>query len=426
MTPLRAAVVISLACSLALALTPEQKKENLDSFEYVWRTIRDKHWQKDPAGLNWQAVHDELRTAIEKADTMEAARSVMITMLGRLRQSHFGIIPSDLYSQVNGAHAKSGESTSGLDLRVVGGQALVTEVDRDSPAEESGVRPGWQILKIAGVDLAPVLEKAREAYRDSTTLDLQLRRTVLARMEGLEGESIEIQFLDGKNQTVTRKIVQGKPRGVLTKLGYLWPSHVWIEARHVNNIGYVRFNLFLDPSRLMSAFGDAVESCRECDGFIVDVRGNPGGIGAMAMGMAGWFIDKQDQRLGTLFLRDSTIKFVVYPRPHTFAGLLAVLVDGASASTSEIFAGGLKDLGRARIFGSRTAAAALPSLIEVLPNGDGFQYAIANYISEGGKPLEGIGVLPDVETPLSREALLDGKDPAFDAAAKWIEAAKKK
>ena len=141
----------------------------------------------------------------------------------------------------------------------------------------------------------------------------------------------------------------------------------------------------------------------------------------MAMGMAGWFLDKPDQLLGTLTMRDTILKFVVNPRAYTFSGPLAILVDGASASTSEILAGGLKDLGRARIFGTRTAAAALPSVFEMLPNGDGFQYAIANYISEGGKPLEALGVTPDVEAPLTREALLAGKDPALDAAIAWIK-----
>jgi carboxyl-terminal processing protease len=172
----------------------------------------------------------------------------------------------------------------------------------------------------------------------------------------------------------------------------------------------------------MNLFGEAVESCKRCDGFIIDLRGNPGGLGAMAMGMSGWFIEQPGQRLGTLYMRDTMLKFVVNPRANTFSGPLAILVDGASASTSEIFAGGMKDLGRARIFGTHTAAAALPSLFEKLPNGDGFQYAIANYISEGGQPLEGLGVTPDVETPLSREALLAGKDPALDAAIAWIKA----
>ena len=142
----------------------------------------------------------------------------------------------------------------------------------------------------------------------------------------------------------------------------------------------------------------------------------------MAMGMASGFVDRSGERLGTLYLRDSKLSFVITPRPGVFSGPLAILVDDTSASTSEIFAGGLKDLKRARLFGTRTAAAALPSAIEMLPNGDGFQYAMANYISEGGKPLEGLGVTPDVETPLSRTALLAGKDPALDAALEWIKA----
>jgi carboxyl-terminal processing protease len=84
-------------------------------------------------------------------------------------------------------------------------------------------------------------------------------------------------------------------------------------------------------------------------------------------------------------------------------------------------AGGLQDLRRAQVFGTRTAAAALPSVIERLPNGDGFQYAVANYISEGGKPLEGLGVKPDLEIKLTRAALLSGHDPVLDAALDWIK-----
>src|ERR1700676_2133570 len=132
----------------AFALTPEQRRLNLDSFEYVWKTVRDKHWQAKPGGLDWQAVHDELRPAIEKADTMDSARAVMNDMLGRLHQTHFGIIASDLYSDINGARGKGVESSTGIDVRVVGNQVLVTSVDAGSSAALGGVRPGWQILKI--------------------------------------------------------------------------------------------------------------------------------------------------------------------------------------------------------------------------------------------------------------------------------------
>jgi carboxyl-terminal processing protease len=115
----------------------------------------------------------------------------------------------------------------------------------------------------------------------------------------------------------------------------------------------------------------------------------------------------------------------VNPRFPTYTQPVAILIDGASASTSEIFAGGMKDIGRARIFGTRSAGAALPSIIERLPNGDGFQYATASYVSEGGKPLEGAGVLPDVEVRHSRAALLAGRDEVVEAAVHWIRSQRK-
>ena len=420
---LQVSVAMAAAAVCGQALTPEQRKLNTDSFEYVWKTVRDKHWQTKPAGLDWQAVHDELRPAIEKADSMEAARAVMNDMLGRLHQTHFGIVPAELYSDLDGERGSGHESTTGLDVRVVDKQALVTSVEPGSSAAGEGVRSGWRILKIGGLDLELVIDKLDEAYAKSTLLDLVSRRALLSRLEGKAGDSVVVEFLDGQDKRVIKTLRHGKPRGALTQFGYLYPVHVWFDSSRVGggNIGYVSFNMFLDPASVMNLFGEAVQSCGKCQGFVIDLRGNPGGIGAMAMGMAGWFIDKPDQLLGTLYMRETTLKFIVNPRVNTFPGPVAILVDGASASTSEILAGGMKDLGRARIFGSRTAAAALPSVFEMLPNGDGFQYAIATYISEGGKPLEGLGVTPDVDAPVTRKALLQGKDPALDAAIEWIQ-----
>jgi carboxyl-terminal processing protease len=424
------ALAILTADSMCAALTSEQRQLSLQSFEYVWTAIRDKHWEVKPGGLDWQAIHDEFKPKIEAADSMEAVRAVMSQMLARLHQTHFGIVPADLYSSVDPSHA--GDVTAGIDVRVVGAQVLVTSVEPGSSAAAQGVRPGWEILKIAGADLAPVVTQLNETYAGSTLRDLMLRRTILARLDGGASESIAVEFLDAAGQHASKVLARANPKGDLVQFGFLTPMHVWITSSQIgggrvgsghagNGIGYVAFNAFLDPARLMTSFGDAVASCHTCDGFIVDLRGNPGGIGIMAMGMAGWFIAQPDQKLGTLYTRDNTLKFVVNPRLTPFSGPLAILVDGASASTSEIMAEGLKDLLRARIFGTHTAGAALPSIFEKLPDGDGFQYAIANYISEGGQPLEGLGVTPDVETPITREALLAGKDPALDAAVAWIK-----
>ena len=405
-------------------LTAEQRRSNSESFEYVWKTIQDKHW--DLKGLDWRAVHDELRPRIERAETMEQARAVLSDMIARLHQTHFGIIPSEVYQDVDSSAPAAGEGDVGLDVRVLDGLAVVTRLDPGSPAGAAGVKPGWVIARVNGEPLAPSIEKVAQAYRDSSLQELMLTRSILNRLRGDRNGKIRVEFLDAGDRPVDLELERTPPRGKAAQFGFLPTQYVWFESRKIPpNTGYVRFNMFLDPPRLMTNFAESVESCMGCDGFVVDLRGNPGGIGLMAMGMAGWFIDQPGKRLGTMYMKDAKLNFVVNPRVKTFQGPVAILVDGASGSTSEIFAGGMKDLRRARIFGTRTAAAALPSVIERLPNGDGFQYAMANYISEGGKPLEGVGVMPDTEVRLTRGALIEGRDPVIEASIHWIEAQRK-
>ena len=418
-------LLLFLATPTWAQLTAEQKQLNIDSFEKVWTTIRDKHWEKKPGGLDWQAIHEEFRPKIEKAETTDAARQVMQAMLGRLKETHFAIIPATVYDEADsgGDSHLMGDGSPGVDLRVIDGHAVVTRVDPGSPAEKAGVKTGWIVASVEGKDLDAAVQKLKA---DPDIHELVLVRAVLSRLTGPVGGKLHVVFRDGSNQDRALDLELASPRGEISKFGNLPAQHVWVETKKVGGAGYVAFNMFLDLGRVMSRFGDEVSSCMKCDGLIIDLRGNPGGIGGMAMGMAGWLIDKQGLSLGNMYTRDSTIHFAVNPQVNVFHGPVAVIVDGMSASTSEIFADGLKDLGRAKVFGERTAAAALPSLIEKLPNGDGFQYAVANYISEGGKPLEGIGVTPDSPVQVTRQALLAGHDPALDAALEWIEKQKGK
>ena len=409
-----------LLAAAASAFGQNQHQLDLDSFEKVWTTVRDKHWQTKPGGLDWQAIHSEYLPRVEKSSSPAEARAVIQEMLGRLGQSHFAIIPATIYSVVDdedGGPGVTGPGATGIDLRILDGQAIVVSVDAGSPAEKQGVQPGWQVLRSAGKELKSIIDQARS---NPAIHELQLTRAVEARLTGPIGGTVDAVFLDGSGKTIDLNLSLTQPRGTLSAFGNLPAQHVWFESKKLGTTAYIRFNMFLDLPRVMAGFQQAVETCKPCDGLIVDLRGNPGGIGGMAMGMAGFLVDKPNQRLGTMYMRDTTLNFVVNPRPEVLSAPMAVLVDGLSASTSEIFAGGLKDLGRARVFGTHTAAAALPSAFERLPNGDGFQYALANYISQGGQPLEGLGVTPDVEVPLTRAALLDGHDSVIDASLAWI------
>jgi carboxyl-terminal processing protease len=404
-------------------LTRGERRLNLESFEQVWTTIRDKHYDPTLGGLDWQGVHDELLVKMKTARNMSEARTVLNDMISRLDQSHFAVIPGSVYKGINppGENDKLDYGMSGMDIRVIGNQVLVTGVEKDSPAFAAGVKPGWAILKVGSTDISPLLDSISKQYEKKTWKSLMLTLTVKELLIGEIGESLAIRFGDRYDLTVEKKIVLAKPRGELFRVGYFDFGYVWCEKKMLaGNIGYIAFNGFLDVPRVMPAFNNAMKEFMKARGIIIDIRGNPGGLGFMSTGMAGWFIEKNGLSLGTLITRDNRLKFAVLPRPEVYTGRLAILVDRVSASTSEIFAAGLQALGRARIFGEITAGAALPSMIVMLPNGDAFQYAIADYHSVSGNTLEGHGVVPDQEISLTREALLQGKDPVLEAAVQWI------
>src|SRR5207248_2478400 len=88
--------VSKASVSITKGLTKEQRDKNLESFEMVWKTILDSHYDPKLGGLDWQAVHKELKPRIEKADSMSDARNVMRDMLNRLGHSHVAIVPASL------------------------------------------------------------------------------------------------------------------------------------------------------------------------------------------------------------------------------------------------------------------------------------------------------------------------------------------
>src|SRR4029079_2869049 len=124
--------------------------------------------------------------------------------------------------------------------------------------------------------------------------------------------------------------------------------------------------------------------------------------------------------LGTMKMREGELKFIFFPQPGAYTGTVVILVDGESASTSEIFAGGLQELGRATVIGERSVGAALPSVFQRLPTGALFQYAIADFKTPKGVLIEGRGVIPNVEVKWNRASLLNGRDIQLESAIEQI------
>ena len=89
-------------------------------------------------------------------------------------------------------------------------------------------------------------------------------------------------------------------------------------------------------------------------------------------------------------------------------------------STSEIVAGGLQDIKRAKVFGTQTPGMALPSVIVKMPNGDSFQYAIGDLEKPSGGRYEGEGVEPDVVVENRQIDYISGADLPLSAAVEWL------
>jgi carboxyl-terminal processing protease len=378
-----APVTVTLLLLSAAALTA-QLPQGLETFDAAWTTVRDKHFDEKLNGVDWEAVRRELRPRAEAATTTGELRAVIRDMLGRLGQSHFALIPATAEPAAGVAADLSGDP--GFDVRLVGRDLLVTDVEPTGPAAAAGLKPGWRLTAIGTAQVTLASQRRAETGRPVTVGNLP---TMFVRVE------------NERRQT---------PRG--------------------GTAGIIRFNVWM--TAVDGPFQRAMDEYRSADGIIIDLRGNPGGLAAMMMGIAGHFMTDR-QPLGVMKTRDNEpLRFVANPRlvsaaglpVQPFAGPVAILVDAMSGSASECFTGGMQSLKRARVFGQTSMGQALPALFQRLPNGDLMIHAYGDFVTSDGTRLEGRGVVPDEILPLRREDLLAGRDRTLDAALAWIDQAR--
>lgn len=433
------ALAALLALSPARAQTPRGTPITpalaAETFDSAWSVVDRTLWDTVVVNRVWAPARAELRPRAERARTVEELRGVLAAMIARLPYSHFEVIPGEVQARLaEGAGGEGGDA--GMDVRLVGERFLVARVDSGGPAAAAGVRPGWSVDAVGGRTAAErlALLASIPGAREPRGRQLYAWAALTPALRGAPGSRLRVRFRDGADRPMERVLTLRPQAGMSEKFGNLPPLHVALETRRVRmadgtTLGVIRFNYWFPV--ILPALNAAVDSLRGVDGIVIDLRGNFGGLGAMAPGFAGHFLDRADT-LGVMRMRSGTLYFVANPRRvdtqarpvAPFAGPLAVLTDALTASTSEFFAGGLQQLGRARVFGEPTAGQALPALAQKLPDGDVLMHAIADFGGPRGKRFEGLGVTPDVAAPLTRAALLAGRDPAMEAAAAWIRSAK--
>jgi carboxyl-terminal processing protease len=424
-----AAVAAAIVIACGATATRAEVQKGLETFDAVWTIVRDTHFDKSLNGVDWEAARAEFRPKAAAASTPAELRSVLHEMLGRLGQSHFSVIPGNATAE-DGDTGAVGSATPGFDVRIVGEEVLVTQVDSGSGAATAGIRPGWRVTAIGDRKVADMLTWLHEAP-DDRVRNLEAWRGVQRRLRGSDGSELTLTFEDNTGTSVTKTIARWQQPGQPVTVGNLPTMYVQVTnaARKTpggRNVGVIGFNVWM--TAVDRPFQLAVDEHRNASGIIIDLRGNPGGLAGMMMGIAGHFIGKPDS-LGVMKSRDNELKFTVNPRlvnasgerVKIFDGPVAIIVDRLSASASECFTGGMQSLKRVRVFGERTMGAALPSQFDKLPNGDVFIHATADFVTSDGTRLEGRGVIPDEPVALKREDLLAGRDGPIEAALAWID-----
>ncbi len=415
----------------------------LATFDSIWTVVERTYVDTAFVATRWKTVRDSLRPQAVSVTTRDGLDSLIAATLGQIRDSHFYIIPARVASEVasDGDSAGAGEGTTGASVRIAGDRALVWRVEPGSPAALAGIAPGQSVEKLNDRVVRTSIQKVlslSDASRQRALAELDFKLN--GQLSPAVGGEVRIRAVKpGQSEVFERSLVAVPARGTISKFGNLPPIVGVVRVSRLpvtiagntptgNCVGTIAFNIWLPA--LTPELERAIDSIADCTGIVLDIRGNPGGVGSMVMGFAGYFVGSPVS-LGTMRMRELSLNFVINPRlvrvrgiqVGPFTGPVAILVDPMSASTSEIFATGMQRLGRARVFGERSAGAALPALMQALPSGDVFVHAVADFTDPDGNRIEGTGVIPDQIVPLTEKDLSNNIDAPLEAAIAWLTSA---
>lgn len=270
------------------------------------------------------------------------------------------------------------------------GYVRIVQTQEGSPAEEAGILAEDVITEVAG-------ENVKGMKLDD----------IVSRMKGKEGTSVTLTIVRG-DETLKIDVTRRKIDSVLVAGKML-----------DNNIGYIAISQFEGVT--LEQFNNAFDDLKEqgMQGLIIDVRGNPGGRldtvtdildRLLPEGLIVYMQDKNGKREE---IRSDEECDLDVP--------CAVLVNGNSASASEVFSGALQDYGLAGIIGTQTFGKGIVQSIYKLDDGSAVKLTTQDYYTPNGNNIHGIGITPDEVVELDEDAYKkDGTDTQLDAAVRYI------
>ena len=386
------------------------------SFDLVWSTVHESHWDETFGGRDWEAIRDSYRPKLKRVRNRAQLVILLQAMLNELELSHFRIVshhakPTDNYPR--GGY-------TGIDLKYIDRRAYVVRIAPGSPAAEAGIEVGWRLKSIHGRTLSGLTKPFTRRKIPEKAKKFYIQRYLNEVVQGGTIKRIRTDWYPpGKRAKKVYMMPVADSRKLSDSVGYLSSQRIEYENRYLGNgVLYLRFNCFMPD--LMADIREAVEQASDrATGIVIDLRSNVGGLSVMASGITGLLVDRPTN-LGRLELRKGHMTYQGYPQRKRFSGPLAILIDGASASASEMLAAGLQEVGRARVFGEPSLGESLPSLFKMLPSGDVLQYAVGDYKTPEGYRIAKNGVVPDELLIPTFEDLEQGVDLPLMEAVEWV------
>ena len=333
--------------------------------EIQWRKLRQKALEK-PINNSQQAY---------------AAIEAMLLPLGDpytrlLRPEDYEAMKkSNIGSEINGVGLQLG-------ARKEDGEIVVISPLEGSPAADAGIRSGTILKKVNGqspkqLGLEATAEKLRGQTGTQVVVELQ--------QPDLEMEEISLERRSVDLRPVRTKRIRNE-------------SHT---------LGYLRITQFSEgvPDQVKEALEEL--SVKEIDGLILDLRNNSGGLVSSGLAVADDFLS--DQPIVETKKRDGINDPIHSGIDTLYDGPMVTLVNGGTASASEILAGALQDNKRSELIGNKTFGKGLIQSLTNLSDGSGLAVSVASYLTPSGRDIQNLGIDPNrsLEMP---EPLNPGSD----------------
>ncbi|MBI2910294.1 MAG: S41 family peptidase [Chloroflexi bacterium] len=281
----------------------------------------------------------------------------------------------------------------GVEVTADNNEIVVKAVISGSPAEEAGILPGDRVLAVNGesTDGMSPGDVARTIRGRSGAV---VRMTLMHKGETSPFE-VEVTAAEVRTRTVTTALL---PSGI---------AHITISGFSQRT-----------PEELEAALRDMLDAGAEA--ILLDLRHNPGGLLGSAVDVASQFM-KEGVVASQTDNRGASTPHPVKPGGVATDLPMAILLDGASASASEVVAGALQDVGRAALVGAVTAGKGSINYLRELSDGSALYVTVGRWLTPNGRLIEGQGLSPDIPMERTRNDIARGWDPQLQKALEYLE-----